>query len=575
LYSWEQSISSILHLLRLDSIKSKILVFTLSATLIPAVTMGSLYYMQNKQFVREKITHELRNVTSHTARELNLWLKERFYDLRVFSSSYEVSENVDKILRLQSAAAGEVEAQRRLQDYLKSVWGKFVDYEELMVVDPKGQVVASSADKPGTVKIRADWLKEADKQRAILGEPYWDEALKKAIMMIVEPIKAADGRFLGLFAAKINFGTIGDILENFALGKTGQVYLITPDGTLILSSRSTSLPFMQTKLAAKTTRALFENKSVSLEYTDYLKKKVVGTLKHVPLLDWAVVAQIERGEAFGQIVRLRNLTLLMVSGLLLGIGLTAYLLGLTIVRPLDRLTHGAAKVADGNLEVDLPVVSRGELRYLFEAFNHMVARLRQGRKKLDAINETLRYKNQELEQLSVTDGLTGLHNHKHLIETLARQVAQAERYNHPFSVLMIDVDHFKKYNDTYGHPAGDDVLVKIASILKESVRTVDYAARYGGEEFLLVLSETPLEGALEVAERIRASVTEDAFGSDNEKVQITVSIGVAEFPANGDSSESIMASADAALYKAKRRGRNRVVEAASWRKKTKKLSMRA
>jgi diguanylate cyclase (GGDEF)-like protein len=140
---------------------------------------------------------------------------------------------------------------------------------------------------------------------------------------------------------------------------------------------------------------------------------------------------------------------------------------------------------------------------------------------------------------------------------------------------MIDVDHFKKYNDTYGHPAGDDVLVKIASILKESVRSVDYAARYGGEEFLLILTETPLDGALEVAERIRTSVTEDTFGSDNEKVEITVSIGVAEFPENGDRSESIIASADAALYKAKRRGRNRVVEASSRRKKTKKISMRA
>lgn len=561
--SWEQNISGFLDIFRLHSIKSKILVFALLATLIPSLTMGWLSYVQNKRSLTEKITEELRNVTSHTAREIDLWLKERFYDVRVFASSYEVSENLEKILREHDAGVQEGKALRRLRDYLKSVREKFIDYEELLVIDPKAQVVASTARRPGVVNLPLDWLNLAKKDGAILGDMHWDEALKKVVMMIAVPIKAPNDRFLGVLTARLNFQTIHNFLKSFSLGKSGHVYVIVPDGTLVISSRLTPSALMKTKLLAKTTHALFEKEASSVEYRDHQGKEVVGTLKRVPHLDWAAVAEIGGDEAYAQIVRLRNLTLLMVSGVLLGIGLTAYLLGLTIVHPLDRLTKGAAKVAAGDLQVDLPVLSGGEVGYMTEVFNDMVARLRQGRDDLAAINSTLSQRNKELAQLSVTDSLTGLYNRKHLMETLTNEVARARRHKRPFSVLMIDIDHFKQYNDRFGHLAGDNLLAKMGSVFKESIRSVDYAARYGGEEFLVMLPETELGGACESAERIRAQVATEAFGNGNK--QITVSIGVAAFRDHGNTPESIIASADAALYQAKRRGRNRVVRASAGR----------
>lgn len=558
--SWEQTISSFLHAFRLDSIKSKILVFALFATLMPSLTMGWLSYVYNKRFLQGKITQEMRNVTSHTAQELELWLKERFYDVRVFSSSYEVSENLEKILRARSASTQELQALSRLKDYLKSVRKRFIDYEEFMVVGPKGQVVAASADQARAANLPMGWLRRAINDKAIVGNAYWDKVLKKAVMIIAAPIEAGDGHFLGVLAAKINFRTIDEILKRFSLGKTGEVYLIDRGGTLIVTSRSILLPFMTTKLTAETTQALFEKEASSLEYTDYHGKEVVGTLNRLPLLDWGVVAAVGRKEAYAQIVRLQSLTVLMVSGLLLGVGLTAYLLGLSIVRPLDSLTKGAAKVAEGNLKVDLPIVSRGEVGYMTEVFNNMVTRLRQGREELAAINKTLKEKNRELEEIAVTDSLTGLYNRKHLIETLTHELARGQRYDHPVSVLMIDIDHFKRYNDTFGHLAGDRVLAKMASIFIESLRRIDYVARYGGEEFLVMLPETESQEALSAAERIRTRVAGETFTHHNEKVSITVSIGIAGFPENGRSLESIIASADAALYRAKRRGRNRVVQ---------------
>jgi diguanylate cyclase (GGDEF)-like protein len=220
-------------------------------------------------------------------------------------------------------------------------------------------------------------------------------------------------------------------------------------------------------------------------------------------------------------------------------------------------------VSAGDLDVRLPVADRGEVGYLTRVFNHMVTRLREGRDELAASNAALSEKNRELRELSVTDGLTGLYNHKHLLETLATEVARCRRLKHPFSILMIDLDHFKEYNDTHGHLAGDAVLSRISALFKESIRNIDYAARYGGEEFCLLLPEVGIDGAVRAAERIRLLVAGETFGSEDQPASVTVSIGVAEFPEHGDGPEALIATADAALYDAKRRGRNRVVQAGS------------
>jgi diguanylate cyclase (GGDEF)-like protein len=210
-------------------------------------------------------------------------------------------------------------------------------------------------------------------------------------------------------------------------------------------------------------------------------------------------------------------------------------------------------VSAGDLDVQVPVVDRSEVGYLTSVFNHMVTRLREGRDALAA-------RNRELQELSITDGLTGLHNHKHLLETLDAEAARSRRLQHQFSILMVDIDHFKRYNDTYGHQAGDQVLARVSALFKETIRSIDYAARYGGEEFLLLLHEVGLDGAMRAAERVRQRVAGEKFGEEP-PIAVTVSIGVAEFPGHGETARALIAAADAALYEAKRSGRNRVVQA--------------
>jgi len=168
---------------------------------------------------------------------------------------------------------------------------------------------------------------------------------------------------------------------------------------------------------------------------------------------------------------------------------------------------------------------------------------------------------EKVEELSIVDGLTGVYLRRYLMDRLEEEVDRAKRLKLTFSVGMIDIDHFKRCNDTYGHLVGDAVLKEVAGRLKFSVREVDMIARYGGEEFCVVLPETTKDLAATVAERLRASVAASEIKAFNEKIKITVSAGIATYPADGDKVSSLIEAADTALYKAKRQGRNRVMMA--------------
>ncbi|MGD1075713.1 MAG: sensor domain-containing diguanylate cyclase, partial [Thermodesulfovibrionales bacterium] len=165
----------------------------------------------------------------------------------------------------------------------------------------------------------------------------------------------------------------------------------------------------------------------------------------------------------------------------------------------------------------------------------------------------------ELERMAITDGLTGLYNHRHFQEKLSSEFRRLRRFSDPLSLLLVDIDFFKKVNDSYGHPAGDVILRGVAEIIRGTVRNTDIPARYGGEEFAAILLGTNHDGARKMAERLRRAVIEQRFSIDGKDLTVTVSIGAATSPHDAETHEQIIEKADQALYHAKRTGRNRCV----------------
>jgi diguanylate cyclase (GGDEF)-like protein len=167
--------------------------------------------------------------------------------------------------------------------------------------------------------------------------------------------------------------------------------------------------------------------------------------------------------------------------------------------------------------------------------------------------------NQALEEQATTDGLTGLVNHRTFQERFSSMLGRAERHGFPVSLILTDIDHFKKVNDTHGHPTGDEVLRRVARILKASARKIDIVARYGGEEFAIVLEATDREGARQLAERIRTEVSRQAFESAQGPFKATLSLGVSVYPHDARAKAELIGRADKALYAAKHGGRNKTV----------------
>ncbi|MBI5138022.1 MAG: GGDEF domain-containing protein [Nitrospirae bacterium] len=178
---------------------------------------------------------------------------------------------------------------------------------------------------------------------------------------------------------------------------------------------------------------------------------------------------------------------------------------------------------------------------------------------LTQMGRELRDNEARFRYLARHDPLTGLDNREEFKQRLDMEVRRSERFGHPFSLLMVDIDQFKQVNDTHGHPTGDEVLCDLARLLRGTLRGIEPAARYGGEEFAVILPETDLHGALTTAERLRAAAAGMAVPTQNgQEVAITVSIGVATFPDHGGDARTLVAKADKALYLAKRNGRDRV-----------------
>jgi diguanylate cyclase (GGDEF)-like protein len=201
--------------------------------------------------------------------------------------------------------------------------------------------------------------------------------------------------------------------------------------------------------------------------------------------------------------------------------------------------------------------------YLTKPFNQseLKARIKTGIRILE-LEESLKKANEQIRVLSISDPLTGIFNRRYLNKHLPLEINRAKRYNHPLSLILCDIDHFKQVNDRYGHLVGDQVIKAFVSRIKKSIRDVDWMVRYGGEEFVIVVPETDPGGSYILAERLRNAISQSVVNVQKHKIHITSSFGLTGFVSNTTDHkitfEAMIDQADKCLYKAKMKGRNRV-----------------
>ncbi|BAF59908.1 MAG: diguanylate cyclase [Pelotomaculum sp.] len=255
----------------------------------------------------------------------------------------------------------------------------------------------------------------------------------------------------------------------------------------------------------------------------------------------------------------------------------AVIIARKLTHPLELLSEGADRIARGDYGITFNLRSNLEIEALAENFNKMslklkeerenlfrqVALLEEQKREISVQKEELARVNSRLELLSITDPLTGAYNRRYIISQLEQELAVAARHGLPLSLIMIDIDHFKKVNDTHGHQVGDEVLKDVVKVLSGCIRTADVLGRYGGEEFVVIAPFTGFQEALVLAERLRDTVSRWPFETTYGFLKLTISLGVTTF--NGKEEhyhnsliDRLLARADEEMYKAKAQGRNLV-----------------
>lgn len=450
------------------------------------------------------------------------------------------------------------------------------------VVDPQGQVVQavdgllqgqSVAQRPWFIAAKsgvyAGDVHEALLLEKMLPKPPDGEPLR--FIDFAAPMLSPGGTLLGVVGAHVHWRWVTQTVQS-AFDQSTQ-----DNGAEILITNAQGVVLYPQKLAHQfQLPAELRNARPGQRYTrvrwgddqDYLTSVVAVDSRTSQRLGWSIVVRQPLEQALKPAAALRDR--LLALGLLaaLGFGAVALHLARLFSRPIEQLAEAARRIERGDSQADFP--EKGQLievDQLGQSLRSMTRTLRTHERELEAVNqsleaqvlqrtEALEVANRELEHLAAHDPLTGVHNRRRFDGKLKECFESSRRTEQGFAVLLLDIDHFKKVNDTYGHPAGDAVLQTLARLLTDNIRTVDFVARYGGEEFILLLPHTPdAERAMAAAEKIRAGIAQAVFPGAG---HVTASIGVSVWHPADPQATTVVERAYAALYQAKAAGRNRV-----------------
>jgi diguanylate cyclase (GGDEF)-like protein len=537
------------------SIRSNILAFAILATLVPSVGLGLMSFVGYQDVINRNVDYELRALAKDAGSELTAWVRERANDLRTLSTAPTLVEGLHGgSPRPGAARIGDAE----LALYLRSVQKKLDPLVELTLRDSSGRAVASSAQTPTPAELPATWPATALTAGAVVAPARWNDALATPTVVVAVPVLSFRNELVGALVGVVDLRGVAPRLRASVSGSPAEVVVLSGDGVPLVSTRGAAGPLPS--LSPEALRRLRSDLGNPVTYQDFRNQEVLG-VGTAGIGGALVVAERERAEVFGAWLDHVRTYVIIVTALMLLVSFVAYWLGRSIVSPLRELTSAADRVAAGDLGVTVHDPSRDEIGQLARAFTTMTERLRESQREIEAANAALRAQNDELARLATTDSLTGLYNRAKLEEILRERFADWRRDGTPFALLMVELDNLERINADYGLPAGDEVIITLAAMLRQSVTPQDSVARFGGDRFVVVAGDIPFDAAMDMGERIRRLVEAPEFGGTTRTMLTTASVGVVQTREGDADAASVMFRADHALREARRAGGNRVQSA--------------
>jgi len=549
-------------------VQAKLLAVVLLCVVVPVVTLGLFLLRRNRDVLREKVEDGL---SSHLLRKqaaFDDWMRDRAQEATRWSASFVVYEGLDAFAK----EAPESRAARDLKSYLGSLLGHYRVYESLFIVDGEGRVLTGTREEQ-----LEDWARplvqgEVSFDGVVVSPLRKSEVLGRPTQLLLRPIPPPGtserrGRALGYFVERFDLREMESMLAEDATDLAPAPWLLDTEGHILARAGKVvndagvrPFPLPPGALASSAAGG-----TVAQDTLPELGPSVFGLRNLAGPFPGRLVATVPSARAFQTLQESRRGLILTGAAAAFMIAILNFVGARELMRPILLLSEGAKRVAAGDLDIYLPVRGTDEIADLTRSFNDMAQRIREGRESLEKardelahVNAGLRDANRTLETLAITDGLTSLFNRRHFQDTFETEIRRAEQQGRVLSLLIIDIDHFKQYNDRFGHPEGDAALRRVAAQVTKGIRSSDLAFRYGGEELAVLLPACPRPQAAEVAEKLRTAIRANTPRSGRFGGPLTVSIGVATYPEDARAASALMERADAALYAAKAKGRDRV-----------------
>ncbi len=530
----------------LNSLATKLILFVFISTFVTALVVSGISIQSAHSYLSQQIGRQYPAALAQAGEALLEWLV----------AGQEEIGNLSKDTRLRPPPSRQPPAAPTLEAQLASHQRRSKYFDGFALLGGDDSVRLIIGDSPGFVPGRRVTLTGVDRTVLRVLIPASEPLLIAATPFPVDP--DGSGTLVGVFKA----ARVPSLLAQKRPVAGAELRIVDREGNRIFATHADDPHASPFPLA----QVLAVGPDRVHEYATAASVHVVGAARPLGIFDWHLAVEVPFEIAFAPVLSTVMRVFVIDLCIILLFSYLAYRITLAGVRPIEALSEAARGIAQGQFDLTIPEPrANDEIGLLTRTFNDMMRKLRGYQLEIETTNRSLLERNAELQranevlnQLSITDGLTKLHNHRFFQDELTREIKRVNRANTPLSMLLIDLDDFKGLNDRLGHPAGDELLTRIARTMEGVVRSSDLLARYGGEEFVVLASDTDLVGAYRLAEKLRTTIAEQSLilGDSMRPTRITVSIGVAEFRGNR---HKFFSAADQALYRAKASGKNCVM----------------